>query len=110
MLTAFDQPPPSTTVGNRNVSNVPAQSLVFLNDPLVHELAGIWAARILDDSSLVDDRSRADQMWRAAFTVEPSEEDLDDIVAFVAAGDDQRERWADVGHALFNTKAFIYLD
>jgi cytochrome c553 len=110
MLTAFDQPPPSTTVGTRNISNVPAQSLVFLNDPLVHELAGIWAARILDDSSLVDDRSRADQMWRAAFTVEPSEEDLDDIVAFVAAGDDQRERWADVGHALFNTKAFIYLD
>ena len=110
MLTAFDQPPPSTTVGTRNISNVPAQSLVFLNDPLVHELAGIWAARILDDASLVDDRSRADRMWRVAFTVEPSEEDLDDIVAFVAAGDDQRERWADVGHALFNTKAFIYLD
>ena len=110
MLTAFDQPPPSTTVGTRNVSNVPAQSLVFLNDPLVHELAEFWAVRILDDTTLESDRSRADRMWRTAFAVEPSDRDLDAIVSFVAAGDDRIERWTDVAHVLFNTKAFIYLD
>jgi cytochrome c553 len=110
MLAAFDQPPPSTTVGTRNVSNVPAQSLVLLNDPLVHELAEIWAVGILDDPTLKSDRSRADRMWRTAFAVEPSDRDLDAIVSFVAAGDDQSERWTDVAHVLFNTKAFIYLD
>ncbi len=38
-LVAFDQPPPATTVGKRNMSNVPAQALSLLNAPLVHETA-----------------------------------------------------------------------
>ena len=36
MFLAFDAPVPFSTMGRRNVSNVPAQALTLLNDPLVH--------------------------------------------------------------------------
>ena len=35
MFLAFDAPVPFSTMGRRNVSNVPAQALTLLNDPLV---------------------------------------------------------------------------
>ena len=42
MLTAFDLPVPATTTGRRSRSNVPAQSLVLMNDPFVHEQSRLW--------------------------------------------------------------------
>ena len=44
-MLAFDTPIPFSTVGRRNVSNVPAQALILLNDPFVHEQAAVWAER-----------------------------------------------------------------
>ena len=49
MLT-FDTPVPFSTMGRRNVSNVPAQALILMNDPLVVELASKWAERAIDES------------------------------------------------------------
>ncbi len=43
MLLAFDAPVPFSTMGRRNVSNVPAQALALLNDPLVISQAKLWA-------------------------------------------------------------------
>ncbi len=45
MMLAFDMPIPFNAMGRRGVSNVPAQALILLNDPLVVELAGRWARR-----------------------------------------------------------------
>ena len=45
MLLAFDAPVPFSTMGRRNVSNVPAQALTLLNDPLVILEARLWAER-----------------------------------------------------------------
>ena len=47
MLLVFDTPTPFTSIGRRNVSNVPAQALTMLNDPLVVDLARQWAQRVL---------------------------------------------------------------
>src|SRR5262249_31419330 len=47
MLLAFDTPSPFSTVGRRTVSNVPAQSLILMNDPFVHQQARVWARRVL---------------------------------------------------------------
>ena len=35
MFLAFDTPVPFSTMGRRNVSNVPAQALTLMNDPMV---------------------------------------------------------------------------
>ena len=49
MMTAFDTPTPFTTVGRRNVSNVPGQMLFLMNDPFVHQQAEVWAQRLLSE-------------------------------------------------------------
>ncbi len=45
MFLAFDTPVPFSTMGRRNVSNVPAQALTLMNDPLVVAQARLWAER-----------------------------------------------------------------
>ena len=110
MMAAFDLPAPMTTVGRRNSSNVPAQSLVLMNDPFVHEMARLWSERILADESLVDDHARARRMWRQAFAETPRDEDLGAVVDFVAAAPESKQGWIDVAHAFYNAKAFIHLD
>ncbi len=49
MLVAFDTPTPLGTVGRRNVSNVPAQALMLMNDAFVSEQAERWAERLLKE-------------------------------------------------------------
>src|SRR6185436_921004 len=46
MMRAFDTPVPHSTVGRRTISNVPAQSLILMNDPFVVSEARRWAKRI----------------------------------------------------------------
>ena len=47
MFLAFDFPVPFSTMGRRNVSNVPAQALTLMNDPFVVQQARLWADRVL---------------------------------------------------------------
>ena len=54
MLLAFDAPVPFSTMGRRNVSNVPAQALCLLNDPLVIGQSRHWAKRVLARARAVD--------------------------------------------------------
>ena len=50
-LLAFDTPSPFSTVGRRTVSNVPAQALILMNDPFVHQQADLWAKRVLAEKA-----------------------------------------------------------
>ena len=43
LITTFDGPKPFTTVGRRDATNVPAQSLTLLNSPFVIDTAKQWA-------------------------------------------------------------------
>jgi hypothetical protein len=47
MMLAFDTPIPFTTIGRRNVSNVPAQALILMNDPFIAEQSRVWARTLL---------------------------------------------------------------
>jgi hypothetical protein len=119
MLT-FDSPVPFSTMGRRNVSNVPAQSLILLNDPFVASQAKKWAERVLEHGSSVE--ASIDWMYQSAFGRSPSEMEKQVAMEFLGmppdgpsgrpgeaknAGD--LERWSDFAHALVNTKEFIFL-
>jgi hypothetical protein len=119
MLT-FDSPVPFSTMGRRNVSNVPAQALILMNDPLVSQQARFWAQRAEQtfpsgaDSSSV--RARIDWMYVAAFARHPSDRELGVAIDFLSSQADSRgvdineaQLWADFAHALVNTKEFIFL-
>ena len=55
-LLAFDTPIPFSTIGRRQVSNVPAQALILLNDPFVHQMSEVWAKALLAKPGSTDDR------------------------------------------------------
>jgi cytochrome c553 len=114
-LLAFDTPIPFSTVGRRTVSNVPAQSLILLNDPFVHQQALVWAQGVLNRPGSVRDRIIG--MYQAAFARPPRDGEVNACVAFLErqatlAGKKQDDPavWADLAHVLFNAKEFIFLN
>ena len=59
-LQSFNSPDPKLPTGRRNETNVPAQALVMLNDPLVLAMADQWSSRLVADGSpSVEDRIRS---------------------------------------------------
>jgi len=123
MLLAFDAPVPFSTMGRRNVSNVAAQALTLMNDPLVAGQARLWAQRVLAGPAR-SDRDRFDRLYLAAFGRLPSEPEARAGLAFLAGhprahsdgGDQDAARearvqaWADLCHVLINTKEFIFVE
>jgi mono/diheme cytochrome c family protein len=115
MLQAFDAPVPFSCMGRRNVSNVPAQALTLLNDPLVINLASLWAEQILNCST-TSDQERIDGMFQIPLGRTPTERERRDCLAFlhtrqaVDPAADARAAWADLCHVLINVKEFIFIN
>jgi hypothetical protein len=119
MMLAFDMPIPFNTVGRRNVSNVPAQALILMNDPLVVEQARLWARRTLalENQSTPE---RIEAMYLDAFARFPTAAELAAAERFFRKQAKElklpadriateEQLWADFAHVLFNAKEFIYL-
>ncbi len=106
-LLAFDTPIPFSTVGRRSVSNVPAQALILMNDPFVHQQAGVWARRTLAEAGTP--RQRVETMYLRAFGRPASESECRRCLDFIGDGKDDPAAWADLAHVLYNAKDFIFL-
>jgi hypothetical protein len=114
-LLAFDTPIPFSTVGRRTVSNVPAQALILMNDPFVHQQAALWGKRILAGSGTAQERIGS--MYVSAFGRPPSAAELRSCLDFLerqaqlpGGKRDSQAVWADLAHVLFNVKEFIFLN
>ena len=119
MVAAFDMPVPDTTIGNRTVSNLPAQALIMMNDPFVVNEARVWSERILS-SEPPDFDAVTRQMFQTALSRDPRADEHQALAAFV---DSQarlyeipaEEAWkdprvlADLCHTVFMLKEFIYI-
>jgi Protein of unknown function (DUF1553)/Protein of unknown function (DUF1549)/Planctomycete cytochrome C len=114
MMLGFDYPSPASTMGRRNVSNVPAQALTLLNDPFVLEQAKRWAERLCSAKSQSAEE-RLNAAYLAAFARPPSESERVVALKFVdqqsaaSTGPDDVRGWADLCHVLFNTKEFLFV-
>jgi hypothetical protein len=120
MMLAFDTPIPFSTVGRRNVSNVPAQALILMNDPFVIAEARRWAQRVVADRDHSPE-TRIRQMYLEAFSREPTAAETAAAREFLgmqageygltadAAEHDERV-WGDLAHVLFNVKEFVLLN
>jgi hypothetical protein len=108
-LLAFDFPTPASCMGRRNVSNVPAQALTLLNDPLVIDQAKRWAVRTVDAKSSRDER--IDSLYRTAFGRPATAVERKDASAFLDAESarPEVEAWTDLCHVLMNTKEFLFI-
>ena len=106
MMLAFDMPSPFSTMGKRTVSNVPAQALIMMNDPFVHEQSGIWAKKFESTNQSVQEI--ISQMYYESLSRPPSEDEIKQALSFLGEKPDSNTL-TDFAHVLFNTKEFIFL-
>lgn len=113
-LVGFNLPDLKLPTGRRDVTNVPAQALILLNDPFVNQLADHWAERLLADGSRTPEE-RIRQMFLRAFGREPARSETErwklavmDCAERPADVMIDREAWKTLAHACFNSKEFLY--
>jgi hypothetical protein len=111
LITAFDGPKPFTTVGRRDATNVPAQSLTLLNSTFVIDTAKQWA-RTLDPKQA--DAAKVDSLFLQALArkATPAEQAaaaryLNDLKA--AHTENPAQVWPDFAQSVLNLKEFLYL-
>jgi hypothetical protein len=115
MMLAFDLPTPFSTVGRRNVTNVPAQSLVMMNDPFVREQAAAFAARMLREVPSASAVERIGWLFETAMCRPPTPEELALCKESLAElktlhpGAEERAIWSEFCHGLLSANDFIYL-
>ncbi len=120
MMLAFDTPIPFTTIGRRNVSNVPAQALILMNDPFVLDMSKRWAERSLKEGPDLTPEQRIERLYLDAFTRLPSAAEQAENLAFLreqaksynlpADGWTKHAQvWTDLCHVLFNVKEFVFV-
>jgi hypothetical protein len=106
LLTTFDAPKPFTTLGRRDVTTVPAQSLTLLNDPGIVKLADTWAQKTAREGGTLD--AKIGRMFSTALGRSATPEETARARDFLA-GSAAPENLAPLAHAIFNLKEFIYL-
>ena len=116
LLLTFDTPKPFATVGRRDVSNVPAQSLALMNHPFFHEQARGWARRLEEAGGEQSPAKRIRQMYLEAFARPPTQAELDACLKSLdrmsglePPADTGLSAWEALSHALFNVKELIYI-
>lgn len=116
LMQTFDMPTPFSTVGKRNVTNVPAQSLALMNDALFHQQARVWAERLLREQPKADAKVRVRRLFESAYGRLPSDdevsacvESLGELRALQPGDAAEVETWTDICHALLNANDFIYV-
>jgi cytochrome c553 len=115
-LCAFDLPVPTTTVGRRNESNVPALALALLNSPLAHGEANRWGTRMAKAAGAPD--ARVAEMIGAAFSRTARPDETERALHFLREAAGPRAdawttdpaAWSDLAHVLFNAKEFVFVD
>ncbi len=114
-LTTFDRPSPFATIGGRSASNSPAQPLILLNDPLVHQEARRWAEKLLE-RDVPRPGECVTEAYYAAFGRPPEDWEAEEALEFLKAaleGDaagDPAQAWTDLCHTLMNVKEFIFIN
>lgn len=119
MMLTFDRPIPFAAFGKRNVTNVPAQSLVLMNDPFVLQQSELLAREVINND-ILDKEERFKYIYIKLLSREPTQVEIDKANNFIelltnsySIENDQvldsLDIWKDYCHSVFNLKEFIYL-
>ena len=111
LITTFDGPKPFTTVGRRDATNVPAQSLTLLNNLFVIDAAKQWAAT-LDRNQ--PDAAKVDTLFLQALARKASSAEQAAATRYLADlkvnhADKPAMVWQDFAQSVLNLKEFLYL-
>ncbi|HQR09064.1 MAG TPA: PSD1 and planctomycete cytochrome C domain-containing protein [Gemmatales bacterium] len=109
LFASFDFPTPFTAIGKRSVSNIPAQSLALMNDPLVKDQAQHWANSMIKQHPKAE--TRIEVMYFSAFGRKPTVKEQQISHRFIdeQKGVEEKKAWTEFAHALFCSKEFIFI-
>jgi len=119
-LALFDGPDPNASTARRVATTVPTQALFFMNDPFVHEQASALARRVID--ARANDTARVALAFELTLSRVPSDEEVAEALAFLAAVHDDLEAegtpageiplraWAALGRTLLVRNEFLFVD
>ena len=119
LLLAFDLPQAAVALGERGVTNVPAQSLAMLNDPFIIQEANRWADQLVHADKLSTEQ-RINLVHRIAFSRPATEKEIDlskhmlDYFQERSLEGDERaspsqQAWQNLCHLMLNRKEFIFI-
>ena len=103
MFEVFDLPDQNISCGRRNVSTVPTQALMLLNDEFVLRQAKLFADRVKEAAG-DDPAKQADLAYRIALARPPRAEE-----AALAADFLKKRSLADFTHVILNLNEFLYV-
>ncbi|HAY82433.1 MAG TPA: hypothetical protein DCY79_21710, partial [Planctomycetaceae bacterium] len=83
-LEVLDAPARENCVVQRNVSNVPTQALVLLNDPIFHEAASALAARVIREAKDSNDADRLERAFLLVLGRSPEQTERTRFLEFIA--------------------------
>ncbi len=118
IMTMFDAPEPTQSIGERVSTTVPTQALALMNSPFVRQQAEKLAARIRPASD-VPLPAAIDRAYQTAFSRLPSDSERTRMLAFVesqtaALGGDANEAikkaLVEFCHVLLCLNEFVYID
>ncbi|MFO0425965.1 MAG: PSD1 and planctomycete cytochrome C domain-containing protein, partial [Planctomyces sp.] len=119
-MLAFDTPAPATSVGRRNVSNVPDQALILLNSEFISQQAALWAAGLIEGKhATAADLIQTAYRQALARNAEPQElKTMEEFLVATAAEQGIPATSAttslpavtDLCHVILNQKEFLFLD
>jgi hypothetical protein len=114
MFELFDYDSSGTPISLRPQSTTPAQSLFWLNSPLVEHFADKFAQRLLKMDRLNDEK-RVEMAYLLALGRSPLKQETSDAIEYLTACAtwqkmDRQQAWTSFCHALYGTVEFRYVD
>lgn len=118
LMTMFDAPEPTQSIGERISTTVPTQALAMMNSPFVRQQAERLAQRVRPNAN-VSPRDAIDAAYRVALGRAPSEQERAEMLTFV---DQQRQllggdapanfdkAFVEFCHVLLCLNEFVYVD
>ncbi|HMO91329.1 MAG TPA: DUF1553 domain-containing protein, partial [Pirellulaceae bacterium] len=84
LLRVFDFPEPFSSVGKRDATNVPAQSLALLNNPLVVESSLAVSRHLANDGEPASDSEKIKRLFWLCFSREATDSEEQELLRFLA--------------------------
>ena len=85
-LKTFNLPLPTTTVGARNLTNVPSQALTLLNGGEVNNAAKLWAGQLAKNKNL-SDTEIVEKLFAEAYSRQPTQDEMKLCLEFLGGGE-----------------------
>jgi hypothetical protein len=108
ILDTFDLPDPELVVGDRSVTNVPAQSLFFMNSRFMVEQSQALAARAT--AAADNDRERIDALFRMAYGRSATSDEQTRIGEYLSRSPETEQPWQEVCQTVLASAEFRYVE